>query len=134
MGRRESREKAVLFIFEGLFKEESIEEIIENSEDEGEKIDPFIKDLFNGVHENKEEIDSLIEKHLKNWDKSRVSKLALSILRECIYEMLFRKDIPENVSINESVELAKKYGSEQESSFVNGILGSISKELSSNNE
>ena len=134
MSRRDSREKAVLFIFESLFKEESIEEIIENSENEGEKIDPFIKEMFNGVHENKEEIDSLIEKHLKNWDKSRVSKLALSILRECIYEMLFRKDIPENVSINESVELAKKYGSEQESSFVNGILGSISKELSSNNE
>ena len=134
MGRSEARQQAVLFLFENSFNNLSLEDIIINSGLNYEEVDSFVEKIFNGVLENIEEIDSFIERNLKNWGKNRLSKIAMAILRESTYEILYRKDIPISVSINEAVELAKKYGAEQESSFVNGILGAISKEVGEKSE
>lgn len=87
----------------------------------------YITDVLYGVHRNKEKIDRAIEKYSKGWKLSRISKVDLSILRLAIYEIVFRDDIPLNVSINEAVELAKNYSGEESGAFVNGILGRFQK-------
>ena len=69
----------------------------------------------------------MIEKHATRWKKNRISKVSLAVLRLALYEMKFEESIPESVSINEAVELAKKFGGEEDSSFVNGVLGAISR-------
>ena len=75
-----------------------------------------------------EEIDGIIEKNLKNWKMNRISKVALAVMRLAICEMRFFDDIPVGVSINEAVELCKKYAAKDDYSFVNGILSAVAKE------
>lgn len=79
------------------------------------------------VIQNLEAIDNIIETYLKGWNKSRISKVSLAILRLAVYEMKYDDKIPVKVSINEAVELSKIYGSDKDKSFVNGILGSFSR-------
>ena len=79
---------------------------------------------------NLEEIDKIISDHLSaKWKLNRISKVSLSILRLAVYEMKFVEDIPTNVTINEAVELSKKFSGEEEYKFVNGILGAVSKDI-----
>lgn len=73
------------------------------------------------------EIDEMISQYAKGWSSSRIGKAEMAILRLAIYEILYDEDIPQNVAINEAVELAKKYGDEQAPGFVNGILSSVVK-------
>ena len=73
------------------------------------------------------EIDEKISQYAKGWSSSRIGKAEMAILRLAIYEILYDEDIPQNVAINEAVELAKKYGDEQAPGFVNGILSSVIK-------
>lgn len=89
----------------------------------------YIKDVVNGVSNNIEDIDKKIEKHAKGWKLSRISKVDLAILRLGAYEIEFRKDIPYSVSVNEAVDLAKKYSSKESGSFINGILASVANDL-----
>ncbi|HHX17859.1 MAG TPA: transcription antitermination factor NusB [Clostridium sp.] len=130
MGRRASREMAMKLLYQIEIRKDSIEEQIETALAEHkfkkENLE-YINDVLYGVLENKEGIDKAIEKHSKGWKLSRISKVDLSILRLAIYEIVFRKDIPLNVSINEAVELAKNYSGEESGAFINGILGKIKK-------
>lgn len=101
-----------------------------NEEDELNNSDiEYINTIINGVEENRTEIDNLIEKNSKSWKLNRFSKVDLSILRISVFEILFMKDIPHQVSINEAVRIAKKYGTYESSKFINGILGGIVKNL-----
>ncbi len=125
--RRKARELALQVLFSLDFEASSPEEawnlICKNF---NKKIDPFSKELVFGVWENRKEIDRIIERASKNWRLHRMAKVDKSILRLAVYEMLYRDDIPPKVSINEAIELAKKFGGENESySFVNGILDNI---------
>ena len=88
----------------------------------------FVKKLLFATWENVESIDTVIEKYSHGWKISRISKVALAVLRLAICEMKYFDDIPVGVSINEAVELCKKYAAKDDSVFVNGILGSASKE------
>ena len=89
----------------------------------------YIKDVITGVEKNKVEINNLIEQNLKsNWKMERISKIDLSLLELAIYEIKY-KEIPYKVAINESLELAKKYGEETSKNFINGILASVVKEI-----
>ena len=81
--------------------------------------------------ENKEQIDELINKYAKNWSVSRMPNVDLSILRLAICELIFIDEIPNKVSINEAIELAKLYCDDKSPKFINGILGSVSNELES---
>ena len=83
------------------------------------------------VKENKEQIDELINKYAKNWSVSRMPNVDLSILRLAICELIFIDEIPNKVSINEAIELAKLYCDDKSPKFINGILGSVSNELES---
>ena len=81
------------------------------------------------VQDHHEDIDSLINKHLDNWTLERIAKTDLAILRTAVAEMLYVDSIPVSVSINEAVDLAKKYGDERSYAFINSILGKISRSL-----
>jgi transcription antitermination factor NusB len=85
----------------------------------------FSKELVLGVCEKKKDLDKLLTEASKNWRLERMSRLDRSILRLATFEMLFREDIPPKVSIDEAVEVGKKFGSEDSGSFVNGILDNI---------
>ena len=130
MNRRKSREIGFIIIFEKLFNDIDLNEIIEMAKlvREVEVSDLSIR-LANGVYSNLEKIDDMIEKHIVGWKKERISKVSLCALRLAIYEMLFENDIPNSVSINEAIELTKKYSTKEDASFINGILGSVEKSI-----
>ncbi|MBQ4110396.1 MAG: transcription antitermination factor NusB [Clostridia bacterium] len=94
----------------------------------------FIEDIIYGVHKNKEEIDSIISGYSEKYSIERLSKVALAALRVCIYEIKYREDIPNNVSINEALNIVGAYDDESTKKYVNGVLGSFVKELSENKE
>ena len=129
MTRHEQRQEAFLIVFEHSFSGESADEIILNAEEGRElKIAPFAYQLAKNTIEKIEVLDEYVEKFSTKWKKNRLSRVSLSVLRLALYEMLYEESIPESVSINEAVELAKKYGGDEDAPFINGILGSISRE------
>ena len=85
----------------------------------------FSTALFKQTYEQLEQIDNVIEKYAIGWKKQRLSKVTLSVLRLAICEILFVDSVPFSVSANEAVELAKKYATAEDASFINGILGSF---------
>ncbi len=92
----------------------------------------FVKYLVEGVNNKRDELDKFIAKYALNWDISRMAVVDKNILRLAVYELVYTDDIPPKVSINEAVELAKKYGDVDSTKFVNGILDSVyRKEISS---
>lgn len=108
--------------------EEQVELYLNCNEVEENEAKEYIKDAINGINENINEIQGLIEKNLKaDWKIDRISKIDLSLLKLAIYEIKYKK-IPYKVAINECLELAKKYGEESSKNFVNGILASVVKE------
>lgn len=132
MNRRKTREAAMKLLFEMSINKENYEEIIENFKEHTDlnlvEIDlEYINRVLKGVEENKETLDKKIEENLRNWKLNRLSKIDLSILRICTYEILFESDIPEVVSINEGIELAKKYSEEKSAPFINGVLANMIK-------
>ena len=108
--------------------EEQVELYIQCNEIEENDAKEYIKDAILGINKNIVEIQGLIEKNLKaDWKIDRISKIDLSLLKLAIYEIKY-KNIPYKVAINESLELAKKYGEETSRNFINGILASVVKE------
>ena len=89
----------------------------------------ILKKCFLGISQHQEDIDEKIKSHLKDWDFGRINKIDLALLRLAIYEICYEPDIPCKVSVNEAVELSKAYGEDSSSSFVNGILAEIIKEI-----
>lgn len=128
MGRRNARESAMKLLYQlelnKSFDREIIESFYENEEftkDEKEYID----DSISMIKENLDIIDKKIEEHIEGWKKDRLSKIDLATLRIAIYEIMYRNDIPTEVSINESIEISKKFSSDEASKFINGVLGSF---------
>lgn len=104
----------------------------EDSRTNYESLD-FAAELVKGVTENRSAIDELLTAKSKNWSLVRMARVDLCILRIAIFELLYRNDIPKNVTINEAIEVAKKFGTEDSPSFVNGILDEIATGLTSKN-
>ncbi|GCD09456.1 transcription antitermination factor NusB [Clostridium tagluense] len=130
MNRRKSREVAMKLLFEMSINKESYEEIIENFKEYTDvdlnDVDmSYITRVLAGIHEHGVEIDKNIEKHLIKWKLDRLSKMNLAILRISTYEILFEEEIPSVVSVNEGIELAKKYGEDASPAFINGILAKM---------
>lgn len=127
MTRREIRENVFMMLFRVEFhNQDEMDEQISLFEDElaslREKDMIYIKDKCNSIFEKIDEIDSAVNEVSSGWKTSRMSKVDLSIIRLAVYEIKYEEDIPLKVSINEAVELAKKYGTDDSPSFVNGIL------------
>jgi N utilization substance protein B len=129
MTRRQAREQAFAILFEKSFHTETpLEDILEISiEQELMKADEYASALAKTSWNNLSEIDELIENNSIGWRINRISKVALAILRLAICEMMYIPEVPVSVSINEAVELCKKFGAEDDAPFVNGILGSIAR-------
>ncbi|AJE03308.1 transcription antitermination factor NusB [Geobacter pickeringii] len=89
----------------------------------------FADELVRGVLEHREALDAAIADKSKNWSISRMARVDLNILRLAVFELLYREEIPKNVTINEAIEVAKKFGTEESPSFVNGILDEIASTL-----
>ena len=138
MTRKEQREATFELLFEREFRlEESAEEIFALST-ENRDIDPikekYIKDTYFGVIEHQEEIDALIAEASKSWKVSRLSNATRSAIRLCVYEMKYCDSIPITVSINEALELVKKFDDPKSRAFTNGVLNSIKNTIESENE
>ena len=129
--RSEAREQAFMILFSELFDNEPLEATIEDKSQMFKGgICGYAQAVVSGIEDKKDEIDAEIKKNLKEgWTLSRISKPSFAILRLAIYEIKYVDSVPQSVSINEAVELAKKYTID-ESRFVNGILGSYARENS----
>ncbi|MBE6059487.1 MAG: transcription antitermination factor NusB [Clostridium sulfidigenes] len=132
MNRRKSREIATGLIFEMSINKESYVDIIENfrenTEEKIEDIDfEYVIRVLKGVSENEAQINETITKYLVKWKLERLPKMNLAILKMATYEILFDEDIPNKVTINEAIELAKRYGDDNAPSFINGVLNNLIK-------
>ncbi len=129
MNRRKAREQAFILIFERSISHDTTRQIVDAAEtSEDIRIEEFAEQTAEGVEQNELVLDGQIQKYLRGWKMDRLSKVVLSLLRLSLYEMNFGKDIPVSVSINEAVNLAKKYGDGKDARFINGVLGSAARE------
>ncbi len=127
MKRTEARELLFTLLYEAQFSDPDNFDEIYRTELRCREIedDEYVRRVFYGIGEKLSEIDDIIECHANG----RLSKVTCAILRLCIYELKYEKDIPMNVSLNEAVELAKKYGEDKAAGFINGILNCIAHEI-----
>lgn len=129
MKRRTAREKAMQAIFQIDISEVDVQEAIEHVL-EDRPSDPYLERLVIGTVENMKEIDSIIKKYLQNWTIERLANVDRNILRMSVYELMFcRDEVPEKVVIDEAIEIAKKYGDENSSKFINGVLSKVKDSL-----
>ena len=126
--RREGRELALQLLYaldlNPMMMEETLQLFRENTR-AVEQVRIFAEELVAGVMANRSGIDEIIAGASKNWTIARMAKVDLNILRLAVFELAFRSDIPRNVSINEAIEVAKKFGTEDSPAFVNGMLDEI---------
>lgn len=127
MGRSQSREQAFIFVFEKQFQSDLSYEDMKSFAAETELFEPdsFTELLYTQTFLHLEQVDDEIKKYLKKWRIERLPKVSLAILRLSVAEILFSKDVPPGVIVNEAVNLAKKYATKEDSSFINGVLGSL---------
>ncbi|MFC6348504.1 transcription antitermination factor NusB [Vagococcus carniphilus] len=137
--RHQLREVAFQVIFSMLYSEdlevnEAIENVLEHyDEQSSQEVPQYLEVVVTGVKEHQEELDKIIEKHLKRWTVSRIAKTDLVILRLALFEMLYISDIPAKVSLNEALEIAKTFSDDESRRFVNGVLSSAMNEMDSSN-
>jgi N utilization substance protein B len=125
--RRKARHQALHILYQREITEEAVSRILGDgtwSIDDGEPSE-FCRQLLLGVESHQVSIDALIEKTSEHWVLSRMPLVDRNILRLAVFELLYLEDVPDSVSINEAVEMAKVYGGEDSSKFVNGILGRL---------
>lgn len=131
ISRRQAREQAFILLFEKSFNDELTFDEIINLAVETEVIvsNEFTGEIVKKAEEHLDDIDSEIKDNLKGWTMSRISKVSLALLRMAICEIKYCENVPTGVSINEAVEICKIYGSDDDKSFVNGVLGSVSRKI-----
>lgn len=135
MSRRTVRKKVVQALYELEFQPEAIERIIKKKSKTFSSEDfVFFKQIMTGIQKERTAVDNVISKYLKSgWSIERISMLERSILRLAVYELLFQKEIPPKVIINEAVELAKQFGDSNSRRFINGVLGKLIRETTKRN-
>ncbi|MBE6903776.1 MAG: transcription antitermination factor NusB [Ruminococcaceae bacterium] len=128
MTRHEERESVFCLCFEYSLNITPTQELIELAQLCRELVvTEYVEKTFLGIIEHRKEIDEKINENIKGWKLERLSKVSLAVLRLAVYEILFAEGVPESVAINEAVELAKAYDTDEAPSFINGVLGSISR-------
>ena len=131
MNRRQEREEAFFMLFENEFApDKDISEIYENAKEAREvEESAYVRTVLCGVRANKTELDRMIDRHSHGWKRERISAVAGAVMLLAAYEMLYMPEVPVRVSLNEAIELIKKYGEDKARPFVNGILNSIKTKL-----
>lgn len=130
MSRRELREHIFKMLFRVEFYEEEglkeqLKTFLEEQEPIKEKDETYIRDKYLAIKDKIPEIDAKVNANSKGWKTHRMSKVDLTVIRLGAFEILYDEDVPTSVAINEAVELAKKYGSDESPAFVNGVLAKI---------
>jgi len=126
--RREARELALQMLYALDTLKGDLRETLRGFREgveTGERTREFAEALVQGVQQHREVIDQAILARSKNWTISRMPRVDVNIMRLAAYELMFRHDIPKKVSINEAIEIAKKYGDKESPAFVNGILDEL---------
>ena len=133
--RREGRELALQVLYALDLNPMLMEETLQLFRENTRAVEPvrlFAEELVAGAMANREVIDGIIAGASKNWTITRMAKVDLNILRLAVFELAFRSDIPRNVTINEAIEVAKKFGTEDSPAFVNGMLDEIATSVRKN--
>lgn len=138
MKRRLAREIAVQSLYQmemnEVVAEDAVNMLFDEVNEENElgidsadvsAIDDHVRELVNGVTENKTAIDDMLQGYLTGWQVDRLSRVDRQILRLACYEMIFRDDVPPKAAINEAIDLAKHFGTDESGKFVNGVLGRL---------
>ena len=116
-----------------IFHQEELTVILENAKDcETVPVDQYVVSMVEGVKQNETMLDDFIKPYLQQWTIDRISKISLSVLRLAIYEMIFNKDLEAAIIINEAIEIAKYFSTEQDAAFINGVLGSFVRDREKN--
>jgi transcription antitermination protein NusB len=128
--RRESRELALQILYAldanpSVGIRETLQTFREEQTDVMSRVREFAEDIVRGVQEKRQVIDEAIKARSKNWSLARMPLVDLNVMRMAAYELMFRQDIPKKVSINEAIEIARKFGDKDSPAFVNGILDEI---------
>lgn len=145
MSRKNAREDTFRIIFESLINTLEPDEYIQNyfehlkTDDKSEdrvflnkptgNDNDYVQKTVEGVLNKKEELDNIISENLVDWEVERISKVSIAAMRLALYEILYADEIPVSVTINEAIEIAKKYDGKQCAAFVNGALASAVKKL-----
>jgi N utilization substance protein B len=124
--RRAARERAIGLLYEAEVKGEGAAQVLTALP---VAPDEYVREVVTGVAEHIDELDELIQRYAKNWDLERMPALDRAILRLATYELGHRPDVPRNVVINEAVELAKVFSTEESGKFVNGMLSAMAPDL-----
>jgi N utilization substance protein B len=129
MGKRhKARELALMVLYELEFRPDPAAAVLKEFWQQRAvppEVQEFAEGLVQGAREHADEIDRVIQTNAAHWSLARIAPVERNILRLAAYELLYRHEIPERVAINEAIELAKSYGSEESGAFVNGILDQI---------
>lgn len=129
MTRREIRDSAFKLVFEQLLRDDNIEELYEIAEEIDEiTVNDEVKKLVEGTLAHKDELDGIISGYSKSRSLARISKLNLAILRIAIYESLYDENTPMNAAISEAIKLSMVYTYQEDTSFINGVLGAFSRD------
>jgi len=126
----ETLAEAKVWYYEGLHELPGLEDL---AKPRG-KDSKYVDSVAWGVLEKMEEIDGVISNFLRGWELDRINKVDLAIMRLSIYEMLCEDDVPLGASVNEAVELAKEYGTDESPAFINGVLGNVARSIKAKNE
>lgn len=121
--RRKAREKALFYLYQSDLLKMNVDELIQKDLKYKKEIDQFTLKLINGVKNNLDSLNEIINTYSTNWQIDRMSILDRNMLRIALYELIYEQEIPFKVTINEAIEISKKYGDEESGKFINGILG-----------
>ena len=130
--RRKAREKALQMLFQLDFHNDDVDAILEkfwSGTQVGEKVREFAEKLVRGTCANRETIDRMIASTIENWSLDRLASVDRAILRFATYELMHLSEIPPKVTINEAVEIAKNYGTEESGRFINGVLDRVMEKI-----
>jgi N utilization substance protein B len=128
MQRTRARELVLFALYRREYVPVTLDELLDDLEEDPGDQRQYLDDLIDGITAHREEIDALISERTVGWRFDRLALLDRNILRIGVFELLFYPDVPAEVAIDEAVELAKKYGTDQARAFINGILDRIWKE------
>jgi transcription antitermination protein NusB len=133
--RRKAREYALQMLFQWDITHDDIDQVMatffQNQPEESADVIDFARRLVMGTVEHVERIDELIRRHAEHWRLDRMATVDRNLLRLAVHEFLESKDIPKTVAINEAIEIARRFSSQESPQFINGVLDSIKKELES---
>lgn len=131
MTRREIRDSAFKLVFEQLLRDDDIQELYAVADEIDEiTVNDEVKEIVEGTLEHRSELDNIIAGYSKSRELSRIPKLNLAILRIALYESLYDDDTPMNAAISEAIRLSMNYTYQEDTAFINGVLGAFSRDIS----